>query len=219
LSTNHGRISDHVRKEVQMSGGSVATSWPESPGTRLDSWKEIASYLNRHVTTVRRWEQREGLPVHRHLHGTLSSIYAYTKELDAWFHHRQPGPDHGSEQPTAAFDGRIPGAMDVPAQACWIVWNGREIAMHEGSNLIGRDPLATVRLDLPSVSRRHARIAVSTDAAVVEDLGSKNGTFLRGVRIASAVRLADLDELQVGSVHLLVRISSGDVATQTVAER
>jgi hypothetical protein len=204
-----------------MSGGSVATSGPESPGTRLDSWKEIASYLNRHVTTVRRWEQREGLPVHRHLHGTLSSIYAYTTELDAWFHHRQPSPDHGSEQPTVAFDGRIAGAMDVPATAwaCWIVWSGREIALHEGSNLIGREAGATVRLDVPSVSRRHACIVVSAEAAVIEDLGSKNGTFLREVRIASAVGLADLDELLVGSVRLLVRISRGDLATQTVAER
>jgi hypothetical protein len=202
-------------------GRSVEASGPEAPGTQLDSWKEIASYLNRHVATVRRWEQREGLPVHRHLHGTLSSIYAYANELGAWFHDRQPERVHSSEQPNPAFERQTPGAIDEAAtrRACWIVWNGREIALHEGSNLIGRDPGATVRLDLPSVSRRHARIAVSADAAVLEDLGSKNGTFLRDRRIASAVRLADLDELQVGSVRLSVRISRGDAATQTVAER
>ena len=51
---------------------------------RLDSWKEIAAYLKRDVTTVRRWEKREGLPVHRHLHDTRESVYAYTKELDDW---------------------------------------------------------------------------------------------------------------------------------------
>lgn len=54
------------------------------PGDRLDSWKEIAVYLNRSVRTVRRWEREEGLPVHRHLHHTLASIYAHKSELDAW---------------------------------------------------------------------------------------------------------------------------------------
>ena len=43
---------------------------------RLDSWKEIAAYLNRDVTTAQRWEKREGMPVHRHLHDTRGSVYA-----------------------------------------------------------------------------------------------------------------------------------------------
>jgi DNA-binding winged helix-turn-helix (wHTH) protein len=120
-----------------------------------------------------------------------------------------------------AFCGQISGAVETSAEkrTCWIVWSGREIALHDGDNIIGRDPGATVRLDLPSVSRRHSRIVVSTKGAVVEDLGSKNGTFLQGGRITSAARLADLDELQVGSVRLTVRILSGDAATQTVADR
>jgi S-DNA-T family DNA segregation ATPase FtsK/SpoIIIE len=91
--------------------------------------------------------------------------------------------------------------------------------LHDGDNIIGRDPGATVRLDRPSVSRRHARIVVSSKSAVVEDLGSKNGSLLRKDRLTGAAGLADLDELQVGSVRLTVRILSGDVATQTVADR
>ena len=55
---------------------------------RLDSWKEIAAYLNRDVTTVQRWEKREGMPVHRHLHDRMGSVYASRAELDAWT--RQP---------------------------------------------------------------------------------------------------------------------------------
>jgi Tol biopolymer transport system component len=54
------------------------------PGDRLDSWKEIAAYLNRDVTTVQRWEKREGMPVHRHLHERLGSVSASRAELDAW---------------------------------------------------------------------------------------------------------------------------------------
>src|SRR6476620_636300 len=59
-------------------------------GKRLDSWKEIAAYLNRDVTTVRRWEKRESLPVHRHQHAALGSVYAFTREIDAW----QSGREH-----------------------------------------------------------------------------------------------------------------------------
>ena len=51
---------------------------------RLDSWKEIAAYLNRDVTTVQRWEKREAMPVHRHLHDRMGSVYASRAELDTW---------------------------------------------------------------------------------------------------------------------------------------
>jgi hypothetical protein len=51
---------------------------------RLDSWKEIATYLGRDVTTVQRWEKREGMPVHRHQHDRMGSVYASRAELDAW---------------------------------------------------------------------------------------------------------------------------------------
>lgn len=52
---------------------------------RLHSWKEIAVYLNRDVRTVRRWEKNQGLPVHRHIHQKLASVYAYRSELEAWW--------------------------------------------------------------------------------------------------------------------------------------
>jgi Tol biopolymer transport system component len=54
------------------------------PEDRLDSWKEIAAYLNRDVTTVQRWENREGMPVHRHLHDRMGSVFASRAELDRW---------------------------------------------------------------------------------------------------------------------------------------
>jgi TolB-like protein/thioredoxin-like negative regulator of GroEL len=55
-----------------------------SPGDRLDSWKEIAAYLNRGVRTVRRWEAVEGLPVHRQVHRTQGSVYAFKSEIETW---------------------------------------------------------------------------------------------------------------------------------------
>ena len=54
------------------------------PGDRLDSWKAIAGYLRRTERTARRWEQQEGLPVHRLPHQDRSSVYAFKSELDAW---------------------------------------------------------------------------------------------------------------------------------------
>jgi TolB-like protein/Tfp pilus assembly protein PilF len=59
------------------------------PEVRLDSWKEIAAYLGRDVTTVQRWEKREGMPVHRHLHDKRGSVYALATELDTWLQGRR----------------------------------------------------------------------------------------------------------------------------------
>jgi tetratricopeptide (TPR) repeat protein len=68
----------------------------EQPGSgsqngrqQLDSWKEIAIYLHRTVATVKRWEKKEGLPVHRHLHHKRSTVYAYPSEIDAWLTKRR----------------------------------------------------------------------------------------------------------------------------------
>ncbi len=63
---------------------------------RLDSWKEIAAYLRRGVRTVRRWEHDEGLPVHRHVHRVLGSVYAFKSEIDRW----RDGSRRGAGRPT-----------------------------------------------------------------------------------------------------------------------
>jgi hypothetical protein len=61
----------------------------EPSSDRLDSWREIASYLRRDVRTVHRWEEAEDLPIHRHHHKKLATVYAYRSELDAWWNNRQ----------------------------------------------------------------------------------------------------------------------------------
>jgi Tol biopolymer transport system component len=65
---------------------------------RLDSWKKIAVYLKRDITTVQRWEKREGMPVHRHVHDKTGSVYAFRSELDAWTKTRNE-PDDPAEPP------------------------------------------------------------------------------------------------------------------------
>lgn len=118
-----------------------------------------------------------------------------------------------------AFCGKVDGdpADTAPAGGtCWIVWRGKEISLHDGENIIGRDADVAVRVDFPSVSRRHASIVVSPEGATLEDLGSKNGTLLRNVPVAGIVDLADLDEIQVGSVRMTLRIMHTVTSTQTL---
>ena len=74
--------------------GPVPVSLRRSRGEdRLDSWKEIASYLGREVRTVQGWEKNEGLPIHRHQHGRQGSVYAFKSELDAWREDRKEAPE------------------------------------------------------------------------------------------------------------------------------
>jgi tetratricopeptide (TPR) repeat protein len=82
---------------------------------RLDSWKSIAEYLGRHVTTVQRWEQDEGLPVHRHQHEKRGSVYAFPAELDAWLLTRSApvtatAPSHHQKARALASDATHPHA-------------------------------------------------------------------------------------------------------------
>ena len=78
---------------------------------RLDSWKQIAAYLGRDVTTVQRWEKREGMPVRRHLHDRIGSVSASRTELDAWMRSRDLRDEHGNGNHTAESN---PAATAVP---------------------------------------------------------------------------------------------------------
>jgi TolB-like protein/Tfp pilus assembly protein PilF len=82
-------IEDMPSGEQSPLNSHLAASNGERLTGRLDSWKEIASYLNRSEKTVRRWEEHEGLPVHRLLHEKRASVYAYSSELEAWWEFRQ----------------------------------------------------------------------------------------------------------------------------------
>lgn len=61
----------------------------DSSMDRLDSWKEIALFLKRDVSTVQRWEKLEALPVHRHMHGERGTVYAFKSEVAAWWSNRR----------------------------------------------------------------------------------------------------------------------------------
>jgi len=89
--------------------------------SRLHSWKEIALYLHRDVTTVQRWEKQEGMPVHRHLHHRRGSVYALSSELDAWRQSRKLRLD-GVQEPVLEAPADLDGQQTtVPGGRRWFV--------------------------------------------------------------------------------------------------
>ncbi len=97
----------------------------------------------------------------------------------------------------------------------WLICDGREQPLPEGSHVIGRDPSASISLRSPTVSREHARIVIEGGVALLEDLGSKNGTFMHGQAVKAPVRLSDGDEIRIGAFQLTFRILSSDGVTAT----
>jgi pSer/pThr/pTyr-binding forkhead associated (FHA) protein len=95
------------------------------------------------------------------------------------------------------------------------VWGRHTLPLVEGDNVLGRDEEVGVRIDTPGISRRHAVIRVRAGETTIEDLGSKNGTYLRGGRIVGPVMLEDGDVFVLGDVALVFRSSPLVGATAT----
>jgi len=88
---------------------------------------------------------------------------------------------------------------------CRLVWGDREVALSEGENVLGRDPAVAVWIDMNSVSRRHARIVLLEGTATLEDLGSRNGTYLGDRRVALPTHLSNGDQIKMGEARLVFR--------------
>jgi DNA-binding winged helix-turn-helix (wHTH) protein len=86
--------------------------------------------------------------------------------------------------------------------------------LEDGDNLLGRDPDVHVHLDHASVSRRHARISVSPDRVVLEDLSSRNGTFVNGQGITLPTELRDGAVIGLGPITLTFVAPSGPASTR-----
>ena len=97
----------------------------------------------------------------------------------------------------------------------WVMWETKQIALIPGDNILGRAPDAGVWIDAPGVSRHHARIRLEGAGATLEDLGSKNGTYLRGELVTAPSALSDGDQIRLGSVIVTFRIPPPAGATET----
>jgi len=114
-------------------------------------------------------------------------------------------PETGSpKEPTGAAE---PGPC--------LLWQDRVFPLVEGESVLGRDPGARILVDVPGVSRRHARILVKGADAAVEDLGSKHGTFVGDRRVDALTPLADRDRLRLGRTVLVYRCAGLPGSTET----
>jgi Tol biopolymer transport system component len=174
-----------------------------TPGDRLDSWKEIAAYLERDVTTVQRWEKREGMPVHRHLHDKMGSVYAYRSDLDVWTRSRRrvegsapaerlpedgsrPVPSSDTSHPLDGLD-RGTGEISAPtwrrtASVWWIVAAGLGLAGAMAAWQVRRhqsaaaNPLANARfVQLTDFDGIEQAAAVSRDGRFVAFQSDRDG--------------------------------------------
>ena len=98
---------------------------------------------------------------------------------------------------------------------CWIMWEFGQVALTDGEHLLGRSGDVTVWLESPTISRHHARIRVAGTHVTIEDLESKNGTFLSNERLVAPAPLADGDEIRLGSVVVRFRMLDVGGSTET----
>jgi Tol biopolymer transport system component len=155
---------------------------------RLDSWKEIASYLNRDVTTVQRWEKREGMPVHRHLHDSMGSVYAFRTDLEAWMRSRnlRPGQENGNNTILSNLPAPRPQPEISTSPTRWrFVWllAGATVALAIGIILwlqrtehFWRSPIADAQFQtLTDFDGLEQEAAVSRDGHLVAFLSDRDG--------------------------------------------
>lgn len=190
---------------------------PRGPNDgRLDSWKKIAAYLKRDITTVQRWEKREGMPVHRHLHDKMGSVYAYQSELDAWMRGRsdqpppsatEPGPpDCAATQPHKAASRHRWTAIAVAA-ALGTIAIGLIIAF-ERTDHFWRNPFAGAAFhSVTGFDGRNEAAAVSRDGQFIAFLSDRAGR-------------TDVWVTQVGSgrFHNLTQGLEGELVNPSIRE-
>ena len=120
----------------------------------------------------------------------------------------------------AEVSGAAPAAPSSARQPIryWLIWDTRQIPLFDGDNIIGRAPDASVWLEAPGVSRHHACIRLDSGQATIEDLGSKNGTYVEGERLTAPVVLTDGHQIRVSSVLMVFRIPPPVASTDTVGD-
>ncbi len=104
----------------------------------------------------------------------------------------------------------------APGSGAWVMAGSVLVPLQDGENLIGRDAECAVIVDLPNVSRKHARIVVTGRSATIEDLGSTNGTVLGDQRVARPTTLRDADRIRVGDATLTFHVALPTLPKETL---
>jgi DNA-binding winged helix-turn-helix (wHTH) protein len=109
-------------------------------------------------------------------------------------------------------------ARDTRSRAAraWLLADTWRVPLHDGDNVLGRGSDDVIAIDAPGISRRHARISIGEEVTI-EDLGSKNGTWLRDHRLTASALLTDGDHVRLGSVLFTFRLARAMESTDTQA--
>ena len=174
-------------------GQSAVKDSEAAEACRLDSWKEIATFFRREVRTVQLWEQHELLPVHRHQHRKVGTVYAYKSELRDWWKQRCVGRNRGAA---------LPPSLPKPAGS-----SGNSILPHQITLAVLpfespagdlADPLVanslTERIATQIDSFMPARLRVTCSLAVAQ-------RHAEGFRLETAVGKPDADYSLHGSIR------------------
>jgi DNA-binding winged helix-turn-helix (wHTH) protein len=105
------------------------------------------------------------------------------------------------------------------APSGWLIGATAEVALLPGENVIGREGEGVILVKSSTVSRRHARIAVEGAGAVIQDLGSKNGTYVNDHRVDTPTAIVDGDQVRIGSLLFTFRLPQGNETTETQSSR
>jgi eukaryotic-like serine/threonine-protein kinase len=186
------------------------------PANLLDSWKEIAAYLDREVRTVQRWEKKEGLPVHRQIHEKIGTVYAYKSEIDAWWRERST---------KLASKGENGELADGPHIVSWPAQPGEEVADAASSHRLPRwavyaagiASVVAIALGLYRIARVYdwrflrrpplegMRIARLTFTGQVRDAAiSPDGKYIAFVNLDSGARNVWVYQVATGSTAPVV---------------
>lgn len=197
---------------------------------KLDSWKEIADYLDREVRTVQRWEKTEGLTVHRHEHQKKSTVYAYTSELDEWRKKRQPKDDPEADaafelEPEIADDPAMPSVENShgPASA---VTSTKENARRNkrlgrwlGVAALGASLVALLSVTFWTMRRAAPPAGAKVRLVVIPFTNlsgdSKQDYFSAGLTDEMITRLGSLDPQHLG---VIAAASSNAITGKPIAE-
>jgi pSer/pThr/pTyr-binding forkhead associated (FHA) protein len=97
-----------------------------------------------------------------------------------------------------------------------VLWRGQSIVVPDGVSIVGRDRICDIQLDADSISRQHARVVVAGPTVTIEDLGSKNGTWLAGERLVGRATLTDGTSIRLGSETIRFELGRHAERTRTV---
>src|SRR5947208_7529202 len=214
------RGSQQLRTKQESAMGEPSPGAPSErpPEDRLDSWKEIAAYLERDVTTVQRWEKREGMPVHRHLHDKMGSVYAFRADLDAWARSRnlRAAQENGNDAPSlnppvppprpAISATRTSWRFVVPMAAAGVALAIGAGLWFQGTEYFWRSPIADARYQtITDFEGVEQAAAMSRDGHFVAFLSDRDGQ-------------TDVWVTQVGSgqFHNLTRGSAPELVNPSV---